>query len=241
MTTEERILAKMEQLKKEREDAAIEAAIEKEALRRLEKDAFQIEREKLEQAILYGDINTIREFAGRKSIVRTWRHNTIQTFWKGGCKITAFADKARKLLDERAAEQKRDAEEEQQRFRIAREAFDRAEKEAKLAAMPLDDLVLGIEGYKKSINQNMSWLSNHCGSSPMDAYNAQKNVTEWQSIVADYEAELNRRRVVDKALVEERIIQAPIEAKAAANSETARKRQRELATLGCGAGCYPST
>ena len=242
MATEERILAKIEQLKKQREDAAIEAAIEKEALRRLEEEAFQIENEKLEQAILYGDINTIRVFAmiGRRVDRRVdrrvgrWPGDRRQTFWKNGCKIITLAVKARKFLDEREAEQKKAAEEQEQRFRIAREAFDRAE----LAAMSLKSIVFQADLLKDMINQTSQLLLNSSYMiSEVESYKAQCEQTVNQAKLAYYEAELDRRRLDDKDLVEDRVINASLEKQQRdeeyQNSAEGRRRMRELATIGC--------
>jgi hypothetical protein len=155
MATEERILAKMEQLKKEQLEKEAEEAIEREAKKRLDELALVSETEKLEQAIFWGDINTIREFAGMKQVSRYPKGFPYPpgvyvdtTSWTGGSKIRGLAVQARQFLDRREAEQKKAAEEEEQRNKLAKEAFDKAQKEAMLAEKSLDDIVCSIERTK---------------------------------------------------------------------------------------------
>jgi hypothetical protein len=87
MDIEQKILAKMEELKKEQE----EILIEKEAKRRMDEA-------KLDQAILCADLKTIKEFAGKRCVPYRFK-------WSGGSEIISLANKARQFLDKKEDEE----------------------------------------------------------------------------------------------------------------------------------------
>jgi hypothetical protein len=122
--------------------------------------------------------------------------------------------------------------------RIAKEAFDRSQKEADLAAIAIDELVLQFNAHKKMVNDKKEWLrSEGYKFGEITRYEQKKALDELEAKLADYEWELNRRRAIDKEFVEERLINTPIEEEkkneAAKNSASYKKMIRERQSLGC--------
>jgi hypothetical protein len=96
-------------------------------------------------------------------------------------------------------------------LRIAKEAFDRAQKEAVLAAIPLDTLIVWISELQTYCTKYGDSYILNSGLSPTGKADMEKQLRNMSAKLIDYEWELNRRRAIDEATVEERIINAPIE------------------------------
>ena len=180
----------------EKRQAEIQAKIQAEA-------RLRVETEKLTVAIEYGDVEAITNLAG------DLRNYNFQS----GSPCESIKRKARQYLQD--AQNRKVAEEKKKKDmdRIAKEAFDRAQKEAELAAIPLDMIILQLADCQDYCKKYGGTYIINSGLNYIDKQYMEDQVNRMKKRSIEYGAELDRRRALDSDTVERRIILAPIEKK----------------------------
>ncbi len=214
---EQLILSKMseirvaqEQTEKAEQQKKLEDEIAAEAL-------YRVESEKLQEAINYNDLNKICALAGIHdglykiavggNVLAALRRTAVcsHIYNCHGSPCTIVKQKAIMfLLQYEKLKQKQTLEEEQKKLeqkRIAKEAFDKAQKEAKFAEIPTKDLILQLNDLKTNGERQMLWLCHYSSTAAnMDREDGNKRYQEMKSDIADYEWELNKRIAMDSTI-----------------------------------------